>query len=108
MTIDSLRAMVETPEGKTALHTTMVWDAAKNTVRQRTTYADGYVRETSGPATPAEIAVLAFAVPEVPRPEDARAIIAELAWERHTASLVYYWGDPGKPGATKTSITKTI
>lgn len=105
LTMDGLKAYIETAVGCEVRHTTLLAVPEKRTLKQTSLTADGRELQSASHMDAATLSLLAAIFPGVVQPESAKAIHVEIDWERRTTSTVFYFGQDGKP-THKTIIHK--
>lgn len=105
LTMDGLKAYIETALGCEVQHTTLLAVPEKRTLKQTSLTAKGREVESHTHMDAATLSLLAAIFSGVARPESAKAIHVEIDWERRTTSTVFYFGQAGKP-THKTVIHK--
>ena len=97
LTMDGLKAYIETATGWEVKHTTLLAVPEKRTLKQTSLTAEGLEVESHTHMDAGTLSLIAAIFPGVARPESAKAIHVEIDWERRTTSTVFYFGEEGLP-----------
>lgn len=97
LTMDGLKAYVETAIGCEVVHTVLLAVPEKRTLKQSSTTAGGGQVESTTSMDAGTLSLIAAIFPGVVRADNAKAIHVDIDWDRRTTSTTFYFGDEGKP-----------